>query len=687
MRTSVTWLNDYLDPPASAHEQAEILTGAGFPLDGAEVAENGEAWQEIEITSNRGDCLAHVGFAREICAVSGRALKLPGHASPARLGPPASTSVRVVNERPDLCPLYTARVVRGVTVRPSPEWLQRRLVAIGLVPRNNLVDATNFVLFELGQPTHVFDLATLAGGEIRVRMARDGEPFLPIGEGAAEVRLRPADLVIADRDRAVAIAGVKGGALTAVTDATRDILIEAASFDPVAVRATSRGLRIASDSSYRFERGVHPAEVHAASERLASLILELAGGELASGVVSGGAAIPSPRQVSMRPARCRAILGIDLPMEVMMQRLDALGFAPVARDGGARIECTVPPRRIDVEREIDLIEEVCRTTGLDAIRVSDSIAVHVHGPQPRVAARRATKDLLVGLGFVECVTHSLVSDAAAAPFVPAGAATLSVDDERAGAEPTLRPSLLPSLLHVRRHNLDRGVAQLDLFECASTFVLDRSRGEERHVETPVVSYLVDAAGSTPAERDDCYRRARGTAERIAQLLLGPTAQVEVVPRATSACDPAGEIRFDGSTVGTIGLITPQLLRQIGLERPVAAAELALERLFDAYPPETRAAAMPAYPAIDKDISAIVDERVTWADLTETVRSLALPNLESMSHVVTYRGKQTGAGRKSVSMRLVFRGADRTLTSGEADSAVASAVGALRDRLGADIRNA
>ncbi|MEY2795431.1 MAG: hypothetical protein RIR10_1147, partial [Planctomycetota bacterium] len=230
MRTSVLWLNDYLDRPADATEQAAALTSAGLPLDGDGVADNGEHWQEIETTSNRGDCLCHVGMAREVAAVTGRAVRMPKAALPATKGE-AAASVRVKNHEPALCPRYTARVIRGVKVGPSPEWLQRRLIAIGQIPRNNVVDATNFVLFELGQPTHVFDLATLAGGEIHVRRAKDGEAFLPLGADAKEVKLTTSDLVIADRDRPVALAGVKGGALASVGDSTTDLVLEAATFD------------------------------------------------------------------------------------------------------------------------------------------------------------------------------------------------------------------------------------------------------------------------------------------------------------------------------------------------------------------------------------------------------------------------------------------------------------------------
>ncbi|MDZ4752952.1 MAG: phenylalanine--tRNA ligase subunit beta [Phycisphaerae bacterium] len=684
MRTSVTWLNDYLDPPATADEQGELLTNAGFPIDGKDVASNGEPWQEIEITSNRGDCLAHIGFAREICAVSGRRLRWTTPVIEAT-GPEARSIITVTNSNTELCPLYTARVIRGVTIKPSPEWLQRRLIAIGQIPRNNVVDATNFVLFELGQPTHVFDLALLTGNELRVRMAKADEPFLPIGDGAAEVKLRETDLVIADRDKAVAIAGVKGGALTAVTDATRDIVIEAAAFSPVAVRATSRALRISSDSSYRFERGVHPAEVAAASDRLVQLILETAGGELCAGSVSDGAPLAASRTVTMRASRCRQLLGIEIPIETIMARLAGLGFDPEPLDDD-RITCTVPARRIDVEREIDLIEEICRTHGLQHIPVAETMPIRVVPVQPAVAGARATKDLLVGLGCVECVTHTLVSDSAAAAFLSGGRSTLLVDDERAGGEPTLRPSILPSLLRVRRHNLDNGLAHLDLFEASSTFHLERSK----HVETAVIAMTFDAAGNGPADRDDCYRRCRGTVERIAVLLCGPASVVEVVPAGPDAghapwLAPGGRVRIDGRDVGSMGLLAPAVMKQFGLERPIVAAELALGELFQRYPPDTSAAAMPAFPAIERDISAIVDERVQWADVVGLIRGLTLSQLESLAHVATYRGKQVGAGKKSVTMRLVFRSTSRTLRSEEVDAPVALAIEALRTTLSAEVR--
>ncbi len=680
MRTSVLWLNDYLDPQATAEEQAAALTSAGLPFDGGDLAENGEPWQEIETTSNRGDCLCHLGMAREVAAVTGRTLRAPT-AEIAATGPAASNFVRVSNQDHAGCPRYTARVIRGVRVGPSPDWLQRRLVAIGQVPRNNIVDATNFVLFELGQPTHVFDLATLVGSEIQVRRARDGERFLPLGADAEEIGLVADDLVIADRDRPVALAGVKGGALASVTESTTDIVLEAATFDVVAVRNASRRHGIASDSSYRFERTVHPATIDEAADRLAALILEIAGGELCEGVVEAGAALPPARTIDVRPARVRQMLGIDLPTAGMTSILERLGFAPEVVDGGAVIRTTAPAARVDVEREIDLVEEICRLHGLDAIPVADSIPVRVPTPNPSERATRAVKSTLVAMDFVETITHSLVSDRHAEPFLPAGTTLLRVDDDRAGGEPALRPSVVPSLLRVRRHNEDQGTAQLRLFEFARAFHFEGGL----HRERPTLALVADA----PAEARDAQgalRLVRGAVERLLRPLVARRARIEVVAAEGPAwLAPAARVLVDGVSVGLLGVVAPRVAKLFGLERPTGAAELELAPILAAYPPDTAATPLPAFPAADRDISAIVDDRVAYGELVARIEELALPHLESVEFVTTFRGRQIGEGRKSVSLRLVFRKPDGTMTSDEADASVARAIARLRESVGAEIR--
>ena len=692
MRTSVLWINDYLDRPADAAEQAAVLTAAGLPLDGGATADNGEVWQEIETTSNRGDCLCHVGMAREIAASTGRTLRFPK----VQLTPGitrAADLVRVTNHEPAMCPRYTARVIKGVKIGPSPEWMQRRLIAIGQIPRNNVVDATNFLLFELGQPTHVFDLATLAGGEIHVRRAHEGESFLALGGDAKETKLTANDLVIADRDRAVALAGVKGGARAGVTEQTTDIVLEAATFDAVAVRSASRRHGISSDSSYRFERHVHPAEINAAADRLAALIIEVAGGTLCQGVIEAGAPLTPPRQIMLRPARARKILGFDIATRRMMELLNTLGFAPTLTGTGANesIQTTAPARRVDVEREIDLIEEICRLNGLDAVPVLDTIAIRVPQPNPVERGTRAVKDLLAGMDFIETITHTLVSERAGEAFLAKGTSLLRVEDERAGGEPALRPSVVTSLLRVRRHNEDQGATNLRLFEFASAF----HYAGATHVERPTLALVADApvdardgqASSNQLQaHQGAYRLMRGVVERVLALAAPRLSRVEFVRTDdTPWLTPAARVLVDGVDIGVVGIVEPRVLKSHGIERPTAAAELELRKLLAKYPPENAAKELPAFPAADRDISAIVAESVAYGDLERAIRALKLANLESVAYVTTFRGKQIGEGKKSLSLRLVFRKLDGTMKSEEADASVGRAIAHLRDKLAAEIR--
>jgi phenylalanyl-tRNA synthetase beta chain len=678
MKTSVAWLNTYLDPPASADEQAELLTRAGFPLEEREDVTlpdgTADVMQDYEMTSNRGDAVCHLGLAREIAAISGRTLVPPPVNLPKPVGR-AEDHAAITNHEPTRCPLYTGRIIRGVKVGPSPRWLANHLIARGDIPRNNVVDATNYVLFEMGQPTHVFDLAKLKGAQINIRMARPDEPFLPIGEGAAEVKLGPQDLVIADAQDAVAIGGVKGGALSAVTDATTDLLLEAATFDPVAVRNTSRRLNIASDSSYRFERGVHPLQINAAADRLAALIIELAGGERCDGVLAAGAPVPERRTASMRPARCRRILGVEISDDQMAAFLDLLGFEPQRKADW--IHCTVPANRLDIEREIDLIEEVGRMYGHDRIPIADTIDIRVAPPQPTELARKAVADELVGMDFIETVTHSLVSEAHAKLFQPPGLDLLRVDDERAKAEPVLQTSILPGLLRVYALNRDNGVPDVRLFEHASTFALR----EHESVEGFRLGMIVPQVDDTPA-----LRVLRGIIDRTIEMVAGDHVAVTMhTDHALPWFEPCAELRIDDTSVGSYGLLTPSVRRAFDIDAPVAGAELNLLPWYETYPPIEQARRLPSFPGIERDISIIVPETVCWAEVESRVLMVQPDDLQAVAFITTYRGKQVPAGHKSLTLRLVFRAADRTLTHEEIDPRAEAVMEALQAAFGAEIR--
>ena len=674
MRTSVRWINDYLDRPADAEEQANALTAAGFNFDGREELEDGGIQQEIETTSNRGDCLCHLELARELAAATGRTVK-PPVAKPAAKGPAIAGLTKVSNADHEGCPRYTARVIRGVKVGPSPAWMQQRLREAGQAPRNNLVDCTNFVLLEMGQPTHVFDLRKLKGGEIRVRRANAGEPFLPLGEHAQPIKLTAQDLVIADAERPVALAGVKGGAETAVDEATVDVLLEAATFSPTMVRHASRRHQIFSDSGKRFERGVHPASIDAAADRLAALILETAGGELATGTLEAGAPMPPPRTVRMRPSRCQALLGIPLAVADMTKALAALGFAPAKK--GDALECTVPAQRMDIEREVDLIEEVIRLLGTDRIPVGDTLRIRTASPDLRMIALERTKDLLAGLGFVECVTHALVTEKLAQAFLAKGHNALRIEDERAGGTPCLRPAAVTGPVAARALNADRGArANVRLFEIAHAF---RLGPDGNHREWQALGLVADAPDAAEG-----YRTVRGVIERLAHELAG--AMVTVEPSTGgSGIDPAATVSLDGKPIGRIGLLSAEAAAAVGLDLPLAVAEIELESLVSRFPPERPAAALPAFPGAERDVSVVVPDATPWSRIESTVREAKPEHLESLAFVTTYRGKQLGAGRKSVTLRLVFRRADGTLRREDVDAIVAKLTESLQKSLGAELR--
>ena len=678
MKTSVTWINDYLEPDAPAETQGDALTACGFPFEGEHRLEDGEIQQEIEMSSNRGDCVCHAGLAREIAALTGRRFQAPKPA-PEATGAPIEERIRVDNREPELCPLYTAHLITGVTVGPSPKWMQDRLRAIGQVPRNNLVDATNFVLFELGQPTHVFDLNLLEGDAITIRRAEQGEAFMPLGEDAREVELQASDLVIADATRPVALAGIKGGAETSVTEATTDILVESATFDRVTVRNSSRRLGIASDSSYRFERGVHPAQAQAGADRLVALILELAGGTLHRGVASGGQPVPEPTRVSMRTSRCVQLLGERLAPQHMVECLGALGLKPEL--DGDEIRTTIPPHRLDLKEEIDLIEEVARIHGYENLPIENSMNVVVVPEQPELKATELVRNSLVGAGFIETISHTLVSDQAATPFLETGRSSLRVNDERAGGEPILRPSVLPSLLEVARRNRDRAGCIVRAFEIAAVF----DEAGEEHRERQMLGLLMD--GTADADPAEHYRSLRGCVEELSHILLGNRGALDYAPDTETRANwlaPGADIMLQGQPVGTIGLLTGEIGKQFDARGPIAVAEVELRPLIDRYPPMRHPEPLPSFPAIERDLSVLLSESTTWKQVAHTARGAGDELLESVEFLTTWRGKRVGPDRKSVTLRLQFRAADRTLRHEEVDPQVESITTALVEQLGGEI---
>lgn len=685
MLASVEWLNSLLSPGDLTADEAEaVLTYAGFPIETREPLPGGDERLDVEITSNRGDCISHVGLAREISAATARQLILPT-APESLLGgaEDASSATSVENTVPARCPRFTARVIRGVRVGPSPDWLVRRLEAIGQRSINNVVDATNYILFELGHPTHVFDLARLQGGRIIVRHARDGETLETL-DGRKHT-LKPSDVVVADAERAVSLAGIMGGEESSVTERTTDILLEAATWDPSTIRRTARRLGMRTDASHRYERIVDPRTTPFASARLATLIVELAGGAPLRGMVDAPGEMPQPRAVRLRAGRCRDLLGEHVATDEMARLLTALDIDAHVDRAEDALRCDIPAHRPDLVREIDLVEEVARTHGYERIGIDSHMRVAISEPQPSERAVRDLAAALAGMGFFETITYSFLTRDDAAMFCPDGARVLAVDEERRAGAPALRPSVVPSLLACRRVNQDSAApvptGGVRLFEISARCW---ETGKGAVEEERVIAFLMDAP-----DRQEGLRAVRGALEALARRAAGADTTIEVrpvEPRCAGESKGAiAEALLDGAPFGRIGVVSPAAQSRHGLELPCAFAEVSLEPLVRRYPPRSIVTPLPAFPSIERDLSVVVDEAVPWRNIADAVAAVSPAMLEHTAFVGVYRGKQLGAGRKSVTLRMTFRAPDRTLRHDEVDPQVESVVASLAARVGGALR--
>ena len=671
MKLSLNWLNRYLSAPAPQDQVTTLLDQQGFPIEETEDLPCGDVFIDAEVTSNRSDCLSHIGMAREVAAGSDLTLKTP-EINLVESDVAVDSLTCVQNDDQQLCPVYTARVIQGVKVGPSPKWLVDAVQAIGLRSVNNIVDVTNFVLMETGQPLHAFDMDQLDGGRIVVRKAVGGEDFKAID--GTNHKLTDSMLVIADASRPQAIAGVMGGLDSEVTESTTNVLLESARFDELSVRTTSRRLKLNSDSSFRFERGVDPRGVELASQRAAQLILEVAGGSLAQGVVRVGESEPDSIIVELRIKRCNDILGVELDPQVMAGLLSSLEL--ITEIQGDKLSVTVPTFRSDITREVDLIEEVVRMYGMANIPVHDRISIAVRPAQNNLKARKKLGQILVSHSYCETVTFSFVDPKIGKLFVPQGNKPLEIDDERRKSEPMLRPSLIPSLMICRKSNQDVGNHNVKLFETAAVW---SCKANDDIVEHRELALLADVADPQLA-----LRSMRGLLSEIVERLGGHVALT--LTATQSACfSDALAIELQGKVIGVMGLIDKKTQDAFDLQTPVISASMVLEPLIDLFPTQCQVGSLSRFPAIERDLSVLVKEEVSWDQIQQQVHRTEPQFMESLEFVTTYRGKPIPKGIKSVSLRLCFRDPQSTLRHEQVDGQIKSVMQALTQNVDAQIR--
>ena len=670
MIVSWNWLSDYVSLQCPVEEAADRLMMSGLNLEGLETIGDDFA-VDLEVTSNRPDCLGHIGVARELCILYKKSLSIP-EASITAVAEKTESVTSVENQCPDHCPQYMARVIRGVKVGPSPQWLVTRLEAVGLRSVNNVVDITNYILLECGQPLHAFDLNQLDGKQIVVRMAQAGEKITAID--GKEYELDAQACVIADASRPVAVAGVMGGKETEVTESTTDLLIETANFAPLSVRRTARKLSLFSDSSFRFERGVDIQQLDWANRRCCELIVQLAGGEILDEPILNGEIPPhTPDVIPLRYQQISRLLGIDVATKEVREILSDLGLQEQSSNE-TQGSFTPPSWRADLTREIDLIEEVARIHGYDKISENDPPKTH-----PAVVSRQdRTTDIIHqafnAAGFFEAITMTFVSEKQAQLFNPRQISSpLRVEHSSRKLESLLRPSLIPSLLVSRRANERTGTASAHLYEIARTFIEMSDQGAKQ------IRTVSCVTGHN-------FLHLKGILEQLVKE-VNRDAKLTV-----TACDVAGftpghgaELQLNGKRWGWIGELDRSVTDQFDLREATTVAELELTQLVELLDLEPQLRSIPQFPASERDFNFLLDEATTWEELANAIQESGGPLLENVSFAGQYRGKQIGAGKKTYLARASFRSSERTLAGEEVDAIHASVVANCEKTLDAVLR--
>ncbi|HCL91802.1 MAG TPA: phenylalanine--tRNA ligase subunit beta [Verrucomicrobiota bacterium] len=646
---------------------------------------------DLEITPNRPDLNSVIGIAREISAVTGNPLRLP-EVNLTEASGRVADAVAVRIEDAELCPRYTARVIRGVKVAASPDWLRHALEKVGVRSINNVVDVTNYVMLETGQPLHAFDYHLLAKSAanglptIVIRPAAEGEKFITLdGQERALTRQM---LLIADETKAVALAGVMGGQNSEINPNTVDVLIESACFKPQNIRATSRKLDLRTESSYRYERGADIGICDWASQRAAQLILATAGGKLARGLVDAWPQPFAPRQITLRHAQCDAVLGVAIPAAQQTQFLQRLALKVEAGPAGEPPATTfgVPSFRVDLKREIDLIEEVARLYGVDKIPATPprgAVGAHPHDAVHDQLAN--VRRILTGLGLYEAQGQTLVSDVVAR--LTHGSALVPLSNPLSSDMNVLRPSLLPGLLAALRHNVSRKINDLALFEVGRVFLeSEGQRREERRVALALTGqrHPLFWSGEEREARFD-ISDLKGLLEEFLEQFGVRGMNYVRRPESTALFLESATVHLGRFQLGEFGLLLPSLARQHDLRDAVLLAELNLDLLLARRNPNKSFRPLPAFPAIRRDIAMILPAATTHESILQVIKQAKPANLEAVELFDVFRGKNVPAGQKSMAYAFTYRHADRTLTDAEVNAVHDKLVVHLKQRLQATVR--
>ena len=714
MNISYNWLRELTDTRTKPRELAERLTMLGIAVEAVEETAD-DYVLDVDLTSNRPDCLSHLGVAREIAAMEGSEVRI-ANAKPLSVSGHTEdfTSVMIVDA--DLCPRYAARVIRGVNIQPSPDWLAKRLKAIGQRPINNVADITNYVLHEMGQPLHAFDMAKLSGNQVIVRRAGSSEKIRTLD--GVDRELDREMLVIADAERAVALAGIMGGEDTEISATTTDVLIESAYFSPASVRRTARILGMHTEASHRFERGVDYNNILHAQRRCVDLICDLAGGTATENAIDLYPRPIAQKSVTMRPERVKALTGLDIASAEIERILAGLGFIESARNLSPEDEWTlrdgvveelpdqlhskrtfvVPTWRVDVSIEEDLIEEIARHVGYESIGSELPPSGAAGEYQPTERKKRALAGALAASGFDEAISFSFVDEGDDGKFelIPAMGSDAQADNRCVtlrnpiidGAS-RMRSTLLSGLLSALRHNLNHGTADVRLFEIGRVFAASAIDGDlpiEREAIAMIVTGDACEEGRAASLREMDFLDIKGALEAAvdSMKLLALTFMPASV-RHLRKGQAAVVALSNGKRIGYIGRLDDSVGGEYKFRRPVFVAEVDLTDLLGS--DETRVLYTPLarYPSIGRDVSLLVARDTTFEELRQTVRDENREVCRGIKLVGTYEGTNIPADKRSVTLRLEYRADDRTLRDDEIDDVHQQIVFALENKFAARLR--
>jgi phenylalanyl-tRNA synthetase beta chain len=691
MKILYNWLKEFVDLTATPEDLRTRLSLSGTAVEALEQTTAGPLL-DAELTSNRADCLGHYGIAREAAALYRVALK-PVEAHPREVAEHASAATRVDIESPELCGRYTARVLRGVKVGPSPDWLRQRLEALGQASINNVVDATNYVMLELGHPLHAFDIDLLAERRIVVRRARSGEKMRTLD--GIERTLTPEMCVIADAAHAVAIAGVMGGAETEIHSATKTILLESAWFDPISIRRTSKALGLRTEASMRFERGADPEMAEMASRGCAELIQKLGGGEVLAGVVDVYPGRTAPLAIELTRKEMLRVMGADVPDADVEAILSALGFAPVRADviqsrgdtSLAAWTCRRPSWRGDVTREIDLIEEVARLHGLD--KFPARLPASKLPAQRMEYAEDRLRERLIGLGYQEIITIPIVDEASDVVFRDSNTTPARIANPLAEDASVMRSTAAVTMVSTLEWNLNHGQRNVRLFEFGKTYRWNGTEPVETRVLTLGATGLAREKGIAESERAFTFADLKGDLDQIGHLAGGILWNAGGPAWLHPA--HAGTISLSGApnrSIGLAGQLARRAAERFKLRQDAFIAELDLDPLCAGYR-AARAAMryrpLSRFPAVERDFSLVLADGTTFASVVKTIRELGIVEVSSINAVDLFRGKNVPEGKYSLLVRVTFESQQATLTEAQLTDFWSRIVDALEKKLGATLR--